>query len=216
MFDRPGSDSQAVLVSLDFGDRLYVGVAGGRLYRLEGETLAELAAGPHAAADVETGARRQDRLQRVEAMFDPLPFDVEASRAYGRVYAATVAAGRRARGMRAVDLMIAATACAEGIPLYTRNPGDFRALHDIIGTASDAPRIAPDDRTVRHDTPASMNTTSTSSSRLTRLVTMIDGDSTRMPYDIHAMLLDSIISRDTQLRPWPWPRRTRRTSCGTP
>jgi predicted nucleic acid-binding protein len=95
-------------------------------------TLAELAAGPHAAADVETGARRQDRLQRVEAMFDPLPFDVEASRAYGRVYAATVAAGRKARGMRAVDLMIAATACAEGIPLYTRNPGDFRALHDII------------------------------------------------------------------------------------
>ncbi|MBI4933637.1 MAG: type II toxin-antitoxin system VapC family toxin [Actinobacteria bacterium] len=95
-------------------------------------TMAELAAGPHATDDADERARRQDRLQRAEAVFDPLPFDAEASRAYGRVYAAVVAAGRKARGARAADLLIAATACAEGLPLYTRNPEDFRALQDLI------------------------------------------------------------------------------------
>lgn len=95
-------------------------------------TMAELAAGPHATADSAERARRQDRLQRAEAAFDPLPFDAEAARAYGRIYAAVVAAGRKARGARAVDLLIAATACAAGLPLYTRNGADFRAIHDLV------------------------------------------------------------------------------------
>lgn len=95
-------------------------------------TMAELAAGPHATGDPDERARRQDRLQRAEAVFDPLPFDLEASRAYGRVYAAVVGAGRKARGARAVDLLIAATACSAHLPLYTRNPGDFRALHELV------------------------------------------------------------------------------------
>lgn len=95
-------------------------------------TMAELAAGPHATTDPEERARRQDRLQRAEAAFDPLPFDAEASRAYGRIYAAVVAAGRKARGARAFDLLIAATACAAGLPLYTRNPDDFHALGDLV------------------------------------------------------------------------------------
>ncbi|HWG74843.1 MAG TPA: type II toxin-antitoxin system VapC family toxin [Acidimicrobiales bacterium] len=95
-------------------------------------TLAELAAGPHATIDTEERARRQDRLQRTEAAFDPLPFDSEAARAYGRVYAAVVAAGRKARGPRAVDLLIAATACASNLPLYTRNPDDFRGLAGLL------------------------------------------------------------------------------------
>lgn len=99
-------------------------------------TMAELAAGPHATADPDERARRQDRLQRAEAAFDPLPFDLEASRAYGRIYAAVIAAGRKARGARAVDLLIAATACAAGIPLYTRNPDDFQALHELIEVIS--------------------------------------------------------------------------------
>ena len=85
-------------------------------------TMAELAAGPHATDDAEERARRQDRLQRAEAAFDPLPFDGEAARAYGRIYAAEVASGRKARGARAPDLLIAATACAAGLPVYTRNP----------------------------------------------------------------------------------------------
>lgn len=95
-------------------------------------TMAELAAGPHATQDPDERARRQDRLQRAEAVFDPLPFDSEASRAYGRVYAAVVAAGRKARGARAVDLLLAATACSLALPLYTRNPDDFRALGDLV------------------------------------------------------------------------------------
>jgi predicted nucleic acid-binding protein len=95
-------------------------------------TMAELAAGPHATNDADERGRRQDRLQRAEAAFDPLPFDADAARAYGRVYAAVVAAGRRARGPRAVDLLIAATACAAALPLYTRNAEDFKALDGLV------------------------------------------------------------------------------------
>jgi len=95
-------------------------------------TMAELAAGPHAASDADERGRRQDRLQRAEAAFDPLPFDSEAARAYGRIYAVVTAAGRKARGARAVDLLIAATACASDLPLYTRNGADFEALEDLV------------------------------------------------------------------------------------
>ena len=95
-------------------------------------TLAELAAGPHATDDPEERARRQDRLQRTEAAFDPLPFDAEAARAYGRIYAAVAAAGRKARRQRAVDLLVAATAQASALPLYTRNPSEFRGLEKIL------------------------------------------------------------------------------------
>lgn len=95
-------------------------------------TMAELAAGPHATSDPDERARRQDRLQRAEAAFDPLPFDSETARAYGRVYAAVAESGRKARGARSVDLLIAATALASDLPLYTRNGDDFRALEGLI------------------------------------------------------------------------------------
>jgi predicted nucleic acid-binding protein len=95
-------------------------------------TLAELAAGPQATEDLEERARRQDRLQRTEATFDPLPFDAEAARAYGRVYAAVARASRKARGRRATDLLIAATAVAAKLPLYTRNPKDFAYLENVL------------------------------------------------------------------------------------
>ncbi len=95
-------------------------------------TLAELAAGPHATDDPGERARRQDRLQRVEAAFDAIPFDGGAARAYGRIYAAVAASGRKARGARSVDLLIAATACAEGLPLFTRNPDDFAGLEGVV------------------------------------------------------------------------------------
>jgi predicted nucleic acid-binding protein len=95
-------------------------------------TLAELAAGPHAAADPEERARRQDRLQRTEATFEPLPVDADVARAYGRVYAAVAVTGRKARGRRATDLLIAATALAGNLPLYTRNAADFAGLSDLL------------------------------------------------------------------------------------
>jgi predicted nucleic acid-binding protein len=94
-------------------------------------TLAELAAGPHATDDPKERARRQDRLQRIEALLDPLPFDAAAARAYGLVYAATRARDRKPRGARAVDLLIAATALANDLPLFTRNPDDFDHLEAV-------------------------------------------------------------------------------------
>jgi hypothetical protein len=99
-------------------------------------TFAELAAGPHATEDPDERGRRQDRLQRAEAAFDPLPFDSDAARAYGRIYAAVTSLGRKARGPRAVDLLIAATACAVHLPLYTRNPDDFRGIDDLVEVVS--------------------------------------------------------------------------------
>jgi predicted nucleic acid-binding protein len=95
-------------------------------------TFAELAAGPHATDDIEERARRQDQLQRAERTFDPVPFGVDAARAYGRVYAAVTAKGRKARGRRAMDLLIAATALAADIPLFTCNPTDFDGLGSLI------------------------------------------------------------------------------------
>ncbi len=99
-------------------------------------TMAELAAGPHATAEPAERARRQDRLQRAEATFEPLPVDAEVARAYGRIYAAVAASGRKARGRRAVDLLIVATAVAAGLPLYTRNPDDFVGLSDLLEIVS--------------------------------------------------------------------------------
>lgn len=99
-------------------------------------TMAELAAGPHATVDADERGRRQDRLQRAEASFDPLPFDSASARAYGRIYAAIVATGRKARGPRAVDLLIAATALAADLPLYTRNIDDFRGLEQLLTIVS--------------------------------------------------------------------------------
>lgn len=95
-------------------------------------TMAELAAGPHATEDPDERARRQDRLQRAEATFEPLPVDAAVARAYGRVYAAAASGGRKARGRRSLDLLIAATALAAGLPLYTRNPGDFPDLVGVL------------------------------------------------------------------------------------
>lgn len=118
----------SVLIDLDQIDpsRLSATVAVSAL------SMAELAAGPHATNDPDERGRRQDRLQRAEAAFDPLPFDGEAARAYGRVFASVMAAGRKARGARAVDLLIAAAALSAGLPLYTRNGDDFRALGDLV------------------------------------------------------------------------------------
>jgi predicted nucleic acid-binding protein len=103
-------------------------------------TLAELSAGPHEVRpDTEQDlyfeaaerARRLDVLQRAEHEFDPIAFDADSARAYGRVTAAVVAAGRKPR-RRAVDLMIAATAIAANLPLYTTNPSDFTGLEYLL------------------------------------------------------------------------------------
>lgn len=88
-------------------------------------TLAELAVGPLVAADPVEQAARQAVLSRVEAEFEPIPFDTAAARAFGQVYAAVLGAGRNPRRY-AVDLMIAAVAVAHGLPLYTVNVDDLK------------------------------------------------------------------------------------------
>jgi predicted nucleic acid-binding protein len=103
-------------------------------------TLAELSAGPHEVRpddeqsvyfEAAERARRMDVLQRAEHEFDPIPFDAEAARAYGRVTAAVLAVGRKPR-RRIADLMIAATAIAVDLPLYTTNPDDFAGLERLL------------------------------------------------------------------------------------
>jgi predicted nucleic acid-binding protein len=103
-------------------------------------TLAELSAGPHQVRrngeqnvydeHVER-ARRMDILQRAENEFDPIPFGADAARIYGRICAAVVAAGGSPRG-RVADLMIASIAVAEGLPLFTVNPDDFKGLEELL------------------------------------------------------------------------------------
>lgn len=98
-------------------------------------TLAELAAGPHLATASDERARRQARLQQVEATFEAIPFDAAAARSYGQIVAAVAAAGRSHRS-RVADLLIAATAHANRLSLYTRNPDDFGGLGDLIDVVS--------------------------------------------------------------------------------
>ena len=93
--------------------------------------MAELSAGPHATDDPAERARRQDRLQQLESWVEPVPFDGDCARAYGRIYSAVLTAGRQPR-RRAADLLIAATALASGLPLYTRNIDDFGGLEQIL------------------------------------------------------------------------------------
>lgn len=94
-------------------------------------TLAELSAGPHHTDDPAERARRLDVLQRTEAEFDPLAFDAESARAFGRISAAVLAAGRGTR-RRIADLMIASVATANRLPLYTTNPADFAGLDGLV------------------------------------------------------------------------------------
>lgn len=93
-------------------------------------TLAELAVGPLVAADEEERAHRQAHLQQAEADFAPLPFDAGSARAFGQVAASLRRSGRKANA-RAYDAMIAATALANDLPVYTCNPDDFAGIDGL-------------------------------------------------------------------------------------
>lgn len=94
-------------------------------------TAAELAAGPLLAASPIEAAKRQARLQEVESTLEPIPFDGAAVRSYGVIVAAVVREGRNPRS-RFADLLIAATAHANQLDLYTRNAEDFSGLETLI------------------------------------------------------------------------------------
>jgi tRNA(fMet)-specific endonuclease VapC len=101
-------------------------------------TLAELSAGPLVARDDRERAARQAHLQEAEADFDPLPFDRAAARAFGQVAASLRKSGRKTAA-RAYDALIAATALAHRLPVYTCNPGDFEKIDGLQVVAVSLP-----------------------------------------------------------------------------
>ncbi len=104
-------------------------------------TLAELSVGPLAAKGESERVARQSQLQQAEADFDPLPFDASAARAFGRVAASLRRSGRKATA-RTYDAMIAATAVANDLPVYTCNPTDFSGIDELDVVAVPVPRHA--------------------------------------------------------------------------
>ncbi|BCS32374.1 hypothetical protein TBR22_A15840 [Luteitalea sp. TBR-22] len=108
-------------------------------------TLAELSVGPLVATTDADRAARQSHVQQAESDFDPLPFDVPAARAFGRVALALRQSGRAVKP-RAYDAMIAATALANGLPLYTCNPKDFTGIDGLTVVSVPVPGLpAPDE-----------------------------------------------------------------------
>jgi predicted nucleic acid-binding protein len=101
-------------------------------------TLAELSVGPLVASNEPERAARQAHLQQAESDFDPLPFDAAAARAFGRVAASLRQAGRKTTA-RAYDAMIAATAVANDLPIYTCNVDDFARIDNLEVIAIPAP-----------------------------------------------------------------------------
>ena len=101
-----------------------------RLSLITAVTLAELSVGPLLAKSEQVRNTRQGNLQVAEASFDPLPFDAAAARAFGRVAASLRRSGRKANA-RAYDAMIAATALANDLPVYTCNPDDFSGIDGL-------------------------------------------------------------------------------------
>ncbi|MBX3144002.1 MAG: type II toxin-antitoxin system VapC family toxin [Trueperaceae bacterium] len=93
-------------------------------------TLAELSVGPLVASTEEERSVRQAVLQQAEADFDPIPFDAASARAFGRVATALRRAGRKTTS-RGFDAMIAATAIANRLTLYTANPDDFTGIGEL-------------------------------------------------------------------------------------
>jgi predicted nucleic acid-binding protein len=117
-------------VVIDWHDPIVVAALPGQM-AISAITAADLTAGPHLAATPAEAAKRQARLQEVEASLESLPFDGTAVRSYGLVVAAVVREGRKPRS-RFADLLIAATAHANGLDLYTRNGDDFAGLEGLV------------------------------------------------------------------------------------
>jgi len=101
-------------------------------------TLAELSVGPLVATEEAERARRLAHVQQAEADFDPIPFDAAAARAFGSVASAYRRSGRKPAA-RAFDALIAATAIANGLPLYTANPVDFAGIDGLVVRTVPAP-----------------------------------------------------------------------------
>ncbi|HEY0168192.1 MAG TPA: type II toxin-antitoxin system VapC family toxin [Jatrophihabitans sp.] len=102
-------------------------------------TLAELSVGPHVATTARERAARQAHLQQAEADFEALAFDAASARAFGRVAASLRQVGREPAA-RAYDALIAASAIAHNLPLYTCNPADFTGIDELSVRSVPNPR----------------------------------------------------------------------------
>jgi toxin FitB len=94
-------------------------------------TVAELMLGVHMAKNAVDRSARITKLLSIGANFDPLPFESRATNAFNALVGLTVAIGRNPKP-RKNDLMIAATAVANGLPLYTANVDDFKGLESML------------------------------------------------------------------------------------
>jgi len=103
-------------------------------------TLAELSVGPLVARTDQERAARQAHLQQAETDFDPLPFDAAAAHTIGQVTASLRRSGRQTAA-RAYDAMIAATALANRLPVYTCNPSDFAGIDGLEVVAIPHPDV---------------------------------------------------------------------------
>jgi predicted nucleic acid-binding protein len=124
--DRRGLIDTSVVIALEPGECERFPL----VFAISAVTLAELAGGP-AAVSGEAARVRRKQLFRARRSFAALPFDVRCAAAYGRVYATVVESGRKPRG-RMPDLLIAATALAHDLPLYTLNAADLRGLEGLV------------------------------------------------------------------------------------
>jgi predicted nucleic acid-binding protein len=95
-------------------------------------TLAELTSGISTANDSNLTIIRRNHVNHVEAACEIVPFDRSCAHAYSIVAQSVVSFGRKPRGKRAVDYLIATTAAHLDIPLYTRNPKDFEGLEGLV------------------------------------------------------------------------------------
>ena len=95
-------------------------------------SMAELAAGPHASRDATERARRQDRLQRAEVVFDPVPFDAEAARDMAWCTPRWLRRAARREGPGRSICSSPRRRSLNGMPLYTRNAADFRFLDGLV------------------------------------------------------------------------------------
>lgn len=132
MIEPTGGHPRAILdtSALIFLDRFSSAEILPRVPLVTAISLAELSVGPLAAKSEVERARRVAHLQRVEATFSPLPFDVEAARVFGGVAASLRQAGRKVAARRK-DAMIAAIALAKGLPVYTCDMRDFEGIDGL-------------------------------------------------------------------------------------
>ena len=109
---------------------------------LDTNTLAELSVGPLLAATEAERAARLAHVQQAEADFKPIAFDAAAARAFGPVAADLRRAGRKP-ATRAYDALTAATAIANGLPLYTVNPDDYQGITNLTVVPIPHPAAQP-------------------------------------------------------------------------